>query len=205
MRWSASAAGAGTSDPASPAAAGCNPSSRLPPRESSRRRPVARDSSRMAICRDAAGDPSPVAATPCEPAYVGSASSPGAMAHRERLLITGDGERKNWSRRELNPRPTDYESRAGAHSAGPGEPNRAIWRRVRMMLMSSGYAVGQLPLAPGWHQGSATQAPPLSTHGGYPLRLAKRASQFALGSGQIMYSLHRQMEASGPAWSAWRR
>jgi hypothetical protein len=41
---------------------------------------------------DAAGDPSPVAATPCEPAYAGSASSPGAMAHRERLLMTGDGD-----------------------------------------------------------------------------------------------------------------
>jgi len=35
-----------------------------------------------------------------------------------------------------NSRPTDYESRLGARSAEPGEPDRAIWRRFRMTPMS---------------------------------------------------------------------
>jgi len=45
-------------------------------------------------------------------------------------------------------RPTGYESRLGANSAGPREPNRAIWRRFRLMPVSGWYAVHRLP----WHQ-----------------------------------------------------
>ena len=53
-----------------------------------------------------------------------------------------------WSRgRELNPRPTDYESRPRANSAGPREPNR---------LPRDGtcgqYAMDRPHLAPAWHQ-----------------------------------------------------
>jgi hypothetical protein len=41
-----------------------------------------------------------------------------------------------WSRgRELNPRPTDYESRAGANAAGSSEPNRPIQRGFRVTPM----------------------------------------------------------------------
>jgi len=40
-------------------------------------------------------------------------------------LEVGTGFTWAWER-ELNPRPTDYESRAGANSAGPREPNEAI-------------------------------------------------------------------------------
>ena len=46
---------------------------------------------------------------------------------------------KYWSRgRELNPRPTDYESRYGANSAGSRQPNRADWRGFRVTVRPGG-------------------------------------------------------------------
>ena len=46
---------------------------------------------------------------------------------------------ENWSRgRELNPRPTDYESRPGANSAGPREANRANRRAFRVTGRTDG-------------------------------------------------------------------
>jgi hypothetical protein len=58
-----------------------------------------------------------------------------------------------------NSRPTDYESWAGATPAGPGEAKQAIWRAFDVTPMPGWSAMDQLRLAPGWHQGSSTQAP----------------------------------------------